>query len=377
MSAGAGYDGAALPTGVRARFVDNGNGLNVHLLEAGFENGDRPCLVLLHGFPELAWSWRRVMPALAAAGYYVVAPDQRGFGRTTGWSDDYDGPLHPFLITNLARDVVGLLAALGRSRVAGVFGHDAGSFVAGCCALIRPDLFRSVAMMSAPFTGAPPLAPSGGADPVHDDLTALPRPRKHYQWYYSTRPANGDLMDCPQGVSDFLRAYFHHKSGDWPGNRPFPLAGWSASELARMPTYYIMDRDCTMAETVASEMPAAAEVAACDWLPDSALAVYANEYGRTGFQGGLQWYRCMTGGGNARDLGLFAGRRIEVPACFIAGRRDWGIYQRPGALDAMQAACARFRELRLVEGAGHWVQQERPEAVVEALLALLAESGGG
>ena len=369
------YGGAALPSGVRARFVGNGNGLDMHVLEAGFGGGaERPCLFLLHGFPELAFSWRRVMPALAEAGYHVVAPDLRGYGRTTGWRAGYDDDLHPFLITNLVRDIVGLAAAFGRDRLAGVFGHDAGSHIAACCALIRPDLFRSLAMMSAPFAGTAPLVPGRAPDTVHEALAALDRPRKHYQRYYSTRHADADMTNCPQGVGAFLRAYFHHKSGDWEGNRPFPLAGWTAGELERMPTYYIMDLDRTMPETVAAEMPSREAVAACEWLPDEALAVYAREYGRTGFQGGLQWYRCATGGGNARDLGLFAGRGIDVPACFIAGGADWGVHQRPGSLDAMRGACTRFRGLHLVDGAGHWVQQERPDEVLRLLTDFLSEA---
>lgn len=370
---GAGYDGAPPPPGVRARFIDNGNGLRMHALEAGHEDGERPCVLLLHGFPELAWSWRAVMPALAGAGYHVVAPDQRGYGRTTGWSADYDGDLAPFALTNLVRDVVGLAAALGRERIAGVFGHDAGSYVAACCALIRPDLFRSLAMMSAPFTGAPRLGPPRPADPIHGELAALDRPRKHYQWYYSTRAANRDMTKCAQGIHAFLRAYYHHKSADWKANRPVPLAGWTAAELAKMPTYYVMDRDRTMAETVAAEAPSEAEIAACAWLTEAELAVYAGEYARTGFQGGLQWYRCMTSGLNARDLGLFGGRAIGVPACFIAGRADWGIRQRPGALERMtDSACADFRGLRLIDGAGHWVQQEKAAEVAAILTAFLA-----
>ncbi len=368
--------GAALPPGIRARFLDNGNGLTMHVLEAGDADVSRPCVLLLHGFPELAYSWRKVMPALAEAGYYVVAPDQRGYGRTTGWDPDYDGDLSPFLMTNLVRDVVGLVAALGRRQVAAVVGHDFGSFVAACCALIRPDLFRSLVMMSAPFAGAPPLAPPDTApDPIHDALAALPRPRKHYQWYYSTRPANADMTDCPQGVHAFLRAYFHHKSADWAANRPQPLAGWTADELARMPTYYIMDRDRDMAATVADEMPSAAEIAANMWLPEDDLAVYSAEFARTGFQGGLQWYRCATGGGNAADLRLFAGRTIDVPAAFIAGKADWGIHQKPGTLEAMQTeACTDFRALHLLDGAGHWVQQEQPDAVNALLLDFLERS---
>jgi pimeloyl-ACP methyl ester carboxylesterase len=256
-----------------------------------------------------------------------------------------------------------------------VAGHDFGSPVAAWCALVRPDVFRSVALMSAPFAGPPPLrdgAPSDvPAENIHDALARLQPPRKHYQWYYSTREADGDMRRCPQGVAAFLRAYFHMKSADWPGNRPFRLAGWTADELARMPRYYIMDRDKGMAETVAPEMPSAAVIAQCRWLSDRELAVYAGEFLRTGFQGGLQWYRC-TYGGRAAELEAYAGRTIDVPACFIAGRSDWGVYQNPGALERMAGtACTRWRGTHLVAGAGHWVQQEQPEETARLLLDFL------
>ena len=120
-------------------------------------------------------------------------------------------------------------------------------------------------------------------------------------------------------------------------------------------------------------MPTPAEIAACRWLPDADMAVFAAEYGRTGFQGGLQGYRCRTDPAHMAELRVFAGRRIDVPAAFIAGARDWGLHQSPGALDAMATrACSRFRGVRLVPGAGHWVQQEAPEAVVEAVLQFVA-----
>ena len=118
---------AVLPPGVRSRFVEGVNGLRMHVLEAGEAGAGRPLLLLLHGFPELAYSWRKVMPALAEAGFHVVAPDQRGYGRTTGWSADYDGDLAPFRPINLVRDVLGLMRALGHETAAGVFGHDFGA----------------------------------------------------------------------------------------------------------------------------------------------------------------------------------------------------------------------------------------------------------
>src|SRR5919202_670925 len=167
------------------------------------------------------------MPALADAGFYAVAPDLRGYGRTTGWSANYDDDLRPFRLLNCVRDVLGLVAALGRRDAAAVVGHDLGASVAAWCALVRPDVFRSLAVSTAALPGAQtPPSPSGGpmgatppavpATPtIHEALAALPRPRKHYQWYYSTRPANAQMWHCKQGVRDFLRAYFHHKSADW------------------------------------------------------------------------------------------------------------------------------------------------------------------
>ena len=377
----AAYSEAILPAGIRSRFVHDINGLKMHILEAGFEVKGRPCLLLLHGFPELAYSWRKVMLPLARAGYHVVAPDQRGYGRTTGWDGDYDGNVGSFRMLNLVRDALGLVFALGYRSVPAVVGHDFGSPVAGLCALIRPDVFRSVVLMSAPFPGPPPLpfdtdASGPAARPadttIHDELVGLERPRKHYQWYYSTREADDNMRNCSQGVHAFLRAYYHYKSADWKQNKPFPLESWSADELAKLPTYYIMDLDKGMAETVAPEMPSASEIAACKWLPDAELSVYSAEYGRNGFQGGLQWYRCMTNSKYVGELQVFSGRSIDVPSLFIAGKSDWGIYQRPGDIEKMQSsACTQMLGCHLVEGAGHWVQQEQPEKVIGLLSEFL------
>jgi pimeloyl-ACP methyl ester carboxylesterase len=374
-------DALPLPSGIRSRFVENVNGLRMHVLEAGFESADRPCALLLHGFPELAFTWRKVMPPLAAAGFHVIAPDQRGYGRTTGWDGRYDGDLRPFGLLNLATDALALVNAFGYRSVAAVAGHDFGSPVAACCSLIRPDVFRSVVLMSAPFAGLPPLPfgtangsprpPSAPRD-IHGALAALTPPRKHYQHYYSTPLADDDMRHAPQGIHAFLRAYFHVKSADWAGNQPSPLKAWSAAELAKMPTYYVMELGQGMAETVAPYLPAPQQIAACEWLPESELAVYSAEFARTGFQGGLQWYRCETGGINATELAVFSGRTIDVPSCFISGQSDWGVHQRPGALEAMQSsACTRMSGCDLVSGAGHWVQQEQPEAVTKLLLQFL------
>jgi len=358
---------------IRSRTVPGVNGLDMHVLEAG--DPRHPALLLLHGFPELAFSWRKVLEPLADAGYHVIAPDQRGYGRTTGWDGSYDTDLRPFRLLNLLRDTLALVSALGHPSVVAVVGHDFGASVAAICALARPDVFRAVALMSAPFTGPPSLPFGAGAtpsepDPIHAALARLDPPRKHYHWHYSTREANADMWRAPQGLHDFLRAYYHYKSADWPGNTPTPLRSWTADELARLPTYYVMNLHEGMAATVAPHMPAPG----CAWLTDDDLAVYAAEFERTGFGGGLNWYRCRTEGTNA-DLDLFSGRTIDVPSVFIAGASDWGIQQTPGALERMQShACTRMVGCHLIERAGHWVQQEQPEQVTALLLRFLKES---
>ena len=398
MSEGLGSD--VLPAGIRSRFVPGIYGLTMHVLEAGYDTpgagapaGDRHSILLLHGFPELAYSWRKVMLPLARAGYHVIAPDQRGYGRTTGWKADYDDDLNAYRLLNIVRDAVGLVAALGYRSIDAVIGHDFGSFVAAWCALLRPDVFKSVVLMSAPF-GGPPAIPFDSARDVagkaaagagagtreehprppdiHQALAALARPRKHYQWYYASREADADMHHAPQGLHAFLRAYYHHKSADWKQNKPFELAAWTAEELQKLPTYYVMDLHENMAQTVAREMPSTGEIAANRWLPDHELQVYSTEFGRTGFQGALQWYRCLTDPRFATELQLWSGRTIDVPSCFIAGSSDWGIRQRPGDLDRMRtSACSRMSAVHLVDGAGHWVQQEQPEAVVKHLRAFL------
>jgi pimeloyl-ACP methyl ester carboxylesterase len=373
---------AQLPPGIRSRQVNNGNGLNVHILEAGFEQPGRECVLLLHGFPELAFSWRKVMLPLAEAGYHVVAPDQRGYGMTEGGDARYQGDIGQYGFLNLVRDALGLVHALGYESVAAVVGHDIGSPVAGTCALTRPDVFRSVVMMSAPYPGAPNYRfdGQGGAQAaarLHADLAVLTPPRLHYQRYFSQPDANAHMLSCEQGLHDFLRAYFHMKSADWAGNQPAPLPSASAADLASMPTYYIMEQGKTIAETVAVEMPSETEIAECRWLSESELAVYTAIFADTGLQGGLQCYRMLGSAAAQAEMLLFAGLQISVPSYFMSGASDWGTWQSPGALDAMrQRVCTDLRGCELIDGAGHWVEQEQPAAVVEALLGFLASQAG-
>lgn len=365
------------------------NGLDVHVLEAGYESPGRPLALLLHGFPDLAYGWRHLMPILADAGYHVVAPDQRGFGRTTGWTNGYDAALAPFGLLNMTRDALGLVSALGYRRTAMLVGHDLGSPVAAYCALARPDVFPSLVLMSAPFPGAPafpfdtadseasPVQPNTDGQKLAAALAALDPPREYYSQYLSTRQANEDMWHPPQGLHAFLRAFFHVKSADWPGNKPHPLKGRTAADLAEMPTYYVMDLGKTMPQTVAPFQPSAAEVLACKWLTEPELGVYAEEYGRTGFQGALQAYRVFSDPDLNADLRLFSGRTIDVPSLFIGGKSDWGTYSAPGALDLMRAkAVTKMGGIELIDGAGHWIQQEQPVRLSALLLAFIKEVGG-
>lgn len=380
------YGAGTLPDGIRSRMIHGVNGLNVHILEAGHERPDRPLALLLHGFPDLAYGWRRLMPILADAGYHVVAPDQRGYGRTTGWSNDYDTPLAPFSLLNLTRDALALVSALGHRRTAMLVGHDFGSPVAAYCAMARPDVFPSVVLMSAPFPGPPtlpfdtvgnaPSAPSATTEAraLAAALAALDPPRMHYQQYFRTLAANEDMLRAPQGLHAFLRAFFHVKSADWAGNLPRPVMR-TAAGLAQMPTYYVMDLGKTMPETVASFQPSPAEARANTWLTEAELGVYAEEYGRTGFQGALQAYRVVSDPGLTAELRLFSGRTIDVPSLFIGGTSDWGTYAAPGALDLMRTvATTRMGDVVMIDGAGHWIQQEQPARLGAALIAFTQEA---
>ena len=367
-----------LPEGVQSRSLALSTGLQMHLLEAGRPSAgapSKPLVLLLHGFPELAYSWRHQLQALAQAGFHVVAPDQRGYGRTTGSDDRYDGDWRASGMLALVNDVLALVQALGHGQVKAVIGHDFGSPVAAWCALTRPDVFQSVVMMSAPFGGPPDAATASQAHEVLlrevQALHQLDPPRLHYQWYYAQPQANTDMWQAPQGVHDFLRAYYHVKSADWPENHPVPLKAWKAEHLAVLPHYYVMPLHATMPQAVAPDMPSVSQIQACRWLSETDLSVYAQEYARRGFQGGLQWYRCSTDPAHFVGLSQFSGQQIRVPSAFIAGAADWGVYQSPGAFEKMQRVCSDMRFCQILQGAGHWVQQEQAQQVNQLLLKFL------
>ena len=267
-------DDAVLPDGIRARMIPGINGLTMHVLEAG-EPGN-PCLLLLHGFPGAGLqSWRKVMPALAEAGYHVVAPDQRGYGRTTGWNADYDADLAPFRMLNLVRDPLGLVASLGLGHVDAVIGHDFGSPVAAWCALVRPDVFRSRGAderaLRRPAARCPSTRQRAAARAGHRRAC-----RSWRRWsgrasttsgtIPSAKP-NDEMWHCPQGVHAFLRAYYHIRArtgrATGPSARRLDRRGaGEAADLLRHGPGQGHGGDGGAGDA------GAAAIAACQWLPD-------------------------------------------------------------------------------------------------------------
>lgn len=383
-------------SGIISRFVDTEPyGLVFHILESlpqAPAKGKTKLILLVHGFPDLAYSWRKVLPSLASHGYHAVAYDTRGFGRTFSRKPLSAESFRPI---NLMRDAIALVSALGYESVSAIVGHDFGSVTATLCALARPDIFRALVLMSHPVRG-PAMIPistsvsygdsslSSTRKPanIHLALATLPVPRKHYQRYFSTDSAN-DEMAFPTGtpLHNFLRGYFHLKSADWHGNVPHRLTAWSATELAKMPGYYIMNLDENMRQTVARDMALEdmgdVQKRGSRWLRDEELAYYVDEWSRTGFQGGLNWYRLVTEPHLVADMCVWRGSKLSVPTTFISGQQDWGSYQDPGALELLESGefvdTGMYRGTKIVDGAGHWLNQEQPHACVSEILKIARE----
>jgi pimeloyl-ACP methyl ester carboxylesterase len=264
-------------------------------------------------------------------------------------------------------------------------------------------MVRRLVLMSAPFGGPPKPHDAGSVTKKEESkaylidslLKKMVVPRKHYTVYYSTPEANADMCYPPGGLTELLRAYYHVKSADWEGNTtplparlplrfvttsPWPpsnveLLKAAAEAMTILPPYYIMPADLTMPEAVRPYFPASEQPHTCMWLTDEELGVYASVYGQTGFQGGLNRYRCMTDETWNVEPGVRAvcGKKIEVPVRFIAGAMDWGTWQYPLAAEAMRSESVvkggiEDKDFVIVEGAGHWVQQEKPDETVYALL---------
>lgn len=385
-----------VPSDIRQRYIDltaePSCGLNIFILEAG--DPTKPLILLFHGYPELAYTWRKVLVPLAAHGFHVVAPDSRGYGRTTGWDPSsfaYTN-MSEFTQTQLALDNIALVRALGHESAALVVGHDFGASAASACALTRPDLFKAAVFISHVPSGGPKLPElarnvaeikeehPGSTLPIDPDIhTSLARrekPLKHYQWYNSMPKAAKDYQDAPQGLKTFLRGYLHLKSHVWKRNTVdiSPLTGWTAEQLARMPGYYIMPLDATMPQVIENDMRDEDSSLTEAFVSDAELDVYVQEFSRTGFQGMLNWYRSSTDAGNVnRHMAMFAGYKFQVPVTYIGGAADWGNYQRPGALESLEDgnAATDYRGTKILNGAGHWPQVELPDRLCDEIVQFL------
>jgi pimeloyl-ACP methyl ester carboxylesterase len=310
------------------------NGIRMHLAEAGAG----PLVVLCHGFPESWYSWRHQLLALAQAGYHAVAPDMRGYGQT-----DRPEAIDQYTLLHMVGDVVGLVEALGEPNAV-IAGHDWGAPVAWHAALLRPDVFRAVIGLSVPYR------PRGRARPT----TVMPQTADavFYQLYFQEPDvAEADLQ---RDTRRSLRSMLVGASGDATsaGLTPMVRRGGSLFDGIE-PT---------------PALPA--------WLTEADLDFYVEEFTRTGFRGGLNWYRNIDR--NWELLGPFRGAKIGVPALYIAGDRDL-VVRFPGmdkVLAALKTSTPRLHRSIMLPGCGHWTQQERPSEVNAAILEFLGTLGG-
>jgi pimeloyl-ACP methyl ester carboxylesterase len=296
--------------------------------------GQGPLVVFCHGFPELWSSWRPQLAALAAAGYRAAAPDMRGYGGTDAPAD-----IAAYTQLHLVGDMVALVRALGETRAV-IVGHDWGAPVAWNSALLRPDVFRAVVGMSVVFTAPSRL----------DLLTAL-RQQGIEDFYIQYFQAPGVAeAELEQDVARTIRLVQFNGSGDAPRRPAFGRLAAGTGFLHGM--------------TEPERLPG--------WLTESDIAEYVAAFSRTGFRGGLNWYRNI-----ARSSELLApwrGATIRQPSMFIAGTRD-AVIKFPGTkerIDTLPQALPDLRGCHLIEGAGHWIQRERATEVNEFLLSFLA-----
>jgi pimeloyl-ACP methyl ester carboxylesterase len=310
--------------------------LSMHISEAG----EGPVVLLCHGFPELGYSWRHQLPALAAAGYHAVAPDQRGYGQTGA-----PEAIEAYSLLHLVGDMTGLLDQLGEKQAV-IVGHDWGALVAWTAALIRPDRFRAVVGMSVPFMPRLPIKPT-------EMMKAMAGDRFMYILYFQ-QPGVAEAELDPRARL-VMRKILYSISG--------------AIDRAQLPGFDLPKTAKFLDGMVDPEkLP--------DWLGEDELGVYVREFERTGFRGGLNWYRNFDR--NWELLAPFADARVTVPACFIGGLRDPVVTgpelagEGPGVA-ALASFCDDLRSKVLIEGAGHWNQQEKPDETNAALLAFLAD----
>ena len=316
---------------LRHRIVDGPAG-RLHLVE----QGRGPLVLLVHGFPESWYSWRRQLPALAAAGYRAVAMDVRGYGRSSK-----PAATDACRMLNLVEDNVAVVRALGEDGAV-VVGHDWGSNIAAASALIHPEVFRAVGLLSVPY------APPGGPRPT-DVFSRIGGPEQEFYVSYFQQPGRAEAEIEPD-VRGWLAGFYAALSAD-----TMPAEGEPDPHFLA-PGGRLRDR------FPAGQLPA--------WLSEEDLDVYAGEFERTGLTGALNRYRSMDR--DWEDLAPYRGAPITQPALFIGGALDASTTWMADAIDAYPTTLPALSASHLLDGCGHWIQQERPEEVNSLLTDWLA-----
>lgn len=316
------------------------NGINIHYVE----QGSGPLVVFCHGFPESWYSWRHQLPAVADAGYRAVALSMRGYGLTDAPQD-----IDRYSIHHLISDVVGVVNGLGENSAV-VVGHDWGAPVAWCSALFRPDMFRGVAALSVPY-----IEPVVGGLPdgftFNDAMRMVAGEDRDYYRLFFQEPVVAEA-DLEADVRRSVLGLMYTLSGDAVANGDLDQ-GWDG--------HFPLGETFTEQLIVPESLP--------PWLTEADVEFYVDEVTRTGFRGGLNWYRNINQIPAA--LAPWVGATIEQPAFYMGGTTDLIAGNTPDAIAAMEAALPDLRHMELIEGAGHWLQQERPQEVNQALLAFL------
>jgi pimeloyl-ACP methyl ester carboxylesterase len=313
------------------------NGIQMHIAE----QGSGPLVLMCHGFPESWYSWRHQLRALSDAGYHAVAPDMRGYGQT-----DRPDAIDQYTLLHLVGDMVGLLDALGE-ETAVIAGHDWGAPVAWHSALLRPDRFRAVIGLSVPYRPRRPVRPTSVMPQTDDAL--------FYQLYFQ-KPgvAEAELERDPKVT---VRRVLYSASGDVPRR--------TGGALEVGPGVGMVDRKSGFL----SRMPD--PPALPSWLTEEDIDFYAGEFTRTGFRGGLNWYRNIDR--NWELLAPYVGAKVTVPALYVAGDRDL-VVAFPGAeqvLADLPVIVPQLRKRIMLPGGGHWTQQERAAEVNAAMIEFL------
>lgn len=316
-----------------------GNGINIHYVE----QGSGPLVVLCHGFPESWYSWRHQLPVLADAGYRAVAMSMRGYGKTDAPQD-----VSSYSIMNLVGDVVAVVNGLGEQSAV-VVGHDWGAPVAWYSALTRPDMFRAVAGLSVPFIPAIGGLPDGVT--VNDMMRLNAGPERDYYRLYFQEPGVGEA-DLEADLRHSVLGFLYTISGDALANGDL-AEPWDG--------HFPLGESMTQQMIVPETLP--------PWLTEEDVAFYIDAFGETGYRGGMNWYRNI----NALpgSLAPWVGARLRQPALYMGGSTDMIAGNTEENLAAMTASLDDLRHMELVDGAGHWLQQERPALVNAALLKFL------